>query len=233
MPNGVAVARAWSVHLFTAMGAVFGLLAMLAVARGDWRGALLWLAGAVAIDAADGGLARWAHVEAVLPEFDGALLDNVVDYLNYAVVPAFLLVQAGLLPPGWGLLGAAGIVLASGYQFCRTDAKTDDHFFTGFPSYWNIVALYLLLLETDPWVGLALVAGFCVLVFLPFHYLYPSRTRPFRAVTLGLGAAWAGMCLVALLTYPAHSRTLVWISLLYVLYYFVMSYVVRRRAAAT
>jgi phosphatidylcholine synthase len=226
-----AVLRAWSVHLFTAAGAVLGLLALAAIMRGEWRAALIWMAVAMAVDSADGTLARWAHVKQVLPHFDGALLDNMVDYLNYAVIPAFFLLAAGLLPAGWGLFGAAGIVLASGYQFCRTDAKTDDHYFTGFPSYWNVVVLYLLLLRFDAWLALAIVLFLCLMVFVPFRYVYPSRTRPFRALTLALSAAWGILCLVVMFQYPAPSTMLVWASLAYVPYYVGISVLARRREA--
>jgi phosphatidylcholine synthase len=207
-------------------------MAMLAIARGEWRMALLWMAAALAFDSFDGMLARWAHVKTVLPHFDGALLDNLVDYLNYAVVPAFFLVAAGLVPEGWDLLGAAGIVLASGYQFCRTDAKTEDHYFTGFPSYWNAVVFYLLLLQLEPRIGLAIIALFCVLVFVPFRYAYPSRTRPFRPLTLALSCVWGILCLIVLFTYPDHSPAVVWASLLYIPYYVVISILARRREAA-
>jgi phosphatidylcholine synthase len=227
-----AVARAWFVHLFTAAGAVLGLLALLAIMQAEWRAALLWMTAALVIDAADGTLARWARVKEVLPAFDGGLLDNIVDYLNYAFVPAAFLLLAGLLPPGWwGVAGAAGIVLASGYQFCRADAKTEDNYFTGFPSYWNAIVLYLLLLQADPWIGLGIVALLCVLVFVPFRYVYPSRTRPFRPLTIGMTLAWGALCLVALLTYPDHPVGVVWLSLLYIPYYVGISVLARRREA--
>jgi phosphatidylcholine synthase len=210
---------------------VLGLLAMLAITRGEWRAALLWMTAALVIDSADGTLARWSRVKTVLPDFDGALLDNIVDYFNYAIVPAFFLILAGLLPDGWGVAGAAGILLASGYQFCRTDAKTEDNYFTGFPSYWNIVLVYLLLLQVDPWYGLGIVLFFCVLVFVPFRYIYPSRTRPFRPLTLTLALVWGVLCLIAMWTYPNHSRTMVWVSFLFIIYYFVISYFARRLEA--
>jgi phosphatidylcholine synthase len=171
------------------------------------------MTAALVIDAADGTLAR-SRVKEVLPAFDGGLLDNIVDYLGW-----------------WGVAGAAGIVLASGYQFCRADAKTEDNYFTGFPSYWNAIVLYLLLLQADPWIGLGIVALLCVLVFVPFRYVYPSRTRPFRPLTIGMTLAWGALCLVALLTYPDHPVGVVWLSLLYIPYYVGISVLARRREA--
>jgi phosphatidylcholine synthase len=230
--SGPAVARAWLVHLVTASGAVLALLALLAITRGEWRAALLWMALAMAVDSADGTLARWAHVKRVLPEFDGALLDNVIDYLNYTVVPAFFLIHAPLLPPGWSMFAGGAVALASAYQFCRADAKTDDHFFTGFPSYWNVVVFYLLLLELNPWAALAIVLMLCVLVFVPFRYIYPSRTRPFRPLTLTLASLWGLACLVELLRFPAHSTTVLRVSLLFIVYYVVASALAQRRLRA-
>jgi len=226
-------ARAWFAHLFTATGAVLGLLALLAIADGAWGRALLWMAAAVVVDSADGAIARWARVRAVLPGFDGALLDNMVDYLNYVVVPAFFLVRAPLLPDGWAVPAAGAVVLASAYGFARDDAKTDDHFFTGFPSYWNAVVMYLLLLGIDAWLALATVAVLCVLVFVPFRYAYPSRTVPLRPLTVAVTAAWGVICLVEIVRYPAHSTTMLWVSLLYLPYYVGVSVYAQRRPLAT
>jgi phosphatidylcholine synthase len=223
-------ARAWFAHFVTACGAVAGLLALIEISRAEWRAAFFWMALALAIDSADGSLARWAQVKRALPEFDGTLLDNIVDYLNYAIVPAFLLFQAELLPRGWSVAGAAAIALVSAYQFCRADAKTKDNYFRGFPSYWNVVVFYLLLLDVDAWIGLFVVTLLCVLVFVPFRFIYPSRTRPFRALTVTLTSIWGLLCLGALFS-PRHAPLLLSISLLYVPYYVLASMLARRREA--
>lgn len=227
-PSAAERGRAWLAHLVTATGAVFAVLALIAVAEHQWRAALLWMAAAGAVDAADGFVARWAEVERVLPEFDGALLDNIIDFLSYVIVPAFLMYEAALLPAAWEIVGPAAITLASAYQFCRADAKTEDHFFTGFPSYWNVLVFYLLLLETGPWLNLAVVAVLCALVFVPFRYVYPSRTVPFRRLTLAATAVWGLLCMVALARYPAHSPALLAVSLLYIPFYVGVSIAARR-----
>lgn len=225
------VLRAWGVHAFTASGAVFGLLAMLAIAGGEWRVALFWMAATLVVDSADGSLARWAAVGKVLPEFDGALLDNLIDYLNYAVVPAFFLALGPFLPLPWAVAAAAAVLLASAYQFGHIDAKTADNFFTGFPSYWNVVVFYLLLLEAGPIATGVIIAILCVLVFVPFRYLYPSRTEAFRPLTLVLTATWGAACLAAIALYPDRSAfTLAAGSLLYVPYYVIVSILATRRA---
>ena len=135
-------------HLYTACGTVLALLIVLAAIDGDVVRAL-WLGlAALVIDGTDGLLARWLRVKERIPWFDGARLDDIVDYLTYVFAPVVLLWTAGYLPSGgWGMTLAALPLLASSYQFCRTDAKTDDHFFLGFPSYWNVVAFYAVVLN--------------------------------------------------------------------------------------
>ncbi len=184
---------AWGAHFFTATGAIWGLLALLAIAGQEWMLAFGWMGIAVIVDSFDGFLARRLRVKTILPEFDGALLDNMVDYLNYVFVPAVLLSQAGLLPPSVNVLGASMILLASAYQFCQSDAKTDDHYFKGFPSYWNILVFYLFVMQPNVWVTFTVIAIFAALVFVPVKYIYPSRhqTVP-RPDGNALGAVGAG-----------------------------------------
>ncbi len=141
----------WLVHAFTATGALLAYLALEAGIAGDARAALLWLVAATAIDAVDGVFARLARVKERTPLFDGALLDNIIDYLTFVFVPVVLLRHSALLPDGpAGLAVAAAVLLSSAYGFCRLDAKTADHFFTGFPSYWNIVAAYMIAFRLRP-----------------------------------------------------------------------------------
>ncbi len=215
---------AWSVHLFTASGAVVGLLTIFAIMDHQWLAAILWMSLAAVIDALDGTLARRLHVKGATPNFDGALLDNIIDYFTYAVIPALFIYEAGLLPESWSLLGASVIVLASGYQFCQLDAKTADHFFKGFPSYWNVLAYYLLLLGLNPWLNLAIILICGILVFVPVKFIYPSRMNRFQILTLVLSAIWGIMNLIIIAQYPNISLTLLWASLLYVVYYIFMSF---------
>jgi phosphatidylcholine synthase len=217
-------ALAWSVHLFTATGAVWGLLAVVAVIQHQWLLVFFYMAVAIVVDALDGTLARIFKVKGALPGFDGALLDNIVDYLNYVIVPALLLYQAELLPPVMDIVGAAMIALASAYQFCQSDAKTEDNYFKGFPSYWNVLVFYLFFLGLAGWVNFAVIALFTVLVFVPIKYIYPSRMSRHQRLTLGLTAIWGLMILIALAQYPEPSQALLWFSLLYLVYYVGMSF---------
>ncbi len=210
---------AWSVHLFTGSGAVVGLLTIFAIIEHNWLLVIIWMTVSAAIDALDGTLARRAQVKGVLPTFDGALLDNIVDYFTYAIIPALLVYEAGLLPPGWAELGASIIVLTSGYQFCQEDAKTDDHYFKGFPSYWNVVVYYMLFLNTNPTGNLITIIIFGILVFVPIKFIYPTRTIPFQKLTMGLAILWAVIQMVIILQYPDFSRPFMWSSLWFIAYY--------------
>jgi phosphatidylcholine synthase len=222
---GRAEVAAWAVHVYTASGAVLGLLALEAISRSAYGAAFAWMALATWIDSTDGALARRFRVKEVLPSFDGARLDDIVDYLNYVVVPLVLAIAAGLLPSGnVGLVIAAVPLLASAYGFCQLEAKTADHFFTGFPSYWNIVVLYLYALRTPLTFNVAILLGFSVMVFVPIRYLYPSRSPVARRRTYVLGGVWALLLVILLWQFPNPSRALAAISLFFPAYYLAMSF---------
>lgn len=220
---------AWGVHLFTASGALWGLLAIIAIMQHQWQIAFFWMAVTIMVDSLDGTLARRFQVVGRTPDFDGALLDNIIDYETYVVVPALLVYQAGLLPPSLMIPGIAAIVLTSAYQFCQSDAKTEDHAFKGFPSYWNVLVFYLFMFQLPLWINLALILACAVLVFVPIKYLYPSRMKRYRRLTLGLTAVWGLLILLILFTYPQPATGLLWLSLLYVVYYVVLSLLLMRR----
>ena len=215
---------AWGVHLYTAFGAVLGFLALEATASGDYGVAFAWLTVATVIDCTDGTLARRVGVKQVLPNFDGARLDDIVDYLNYVVVPLVLAYHAELIPHGpAGLVIGALPLLASGYGFCQLDAKTEDHFFQGFPSYWNVVVFYMYTLGTARWFNIMALVVFSVLVFVPIGYLYPSKNPTAQRTTYVLGIMWGVGMAVLLAQFPTPSRTLAWVSLLFPIYYMALS----------
>ena len=187
LPLSVKKALAWSVHLFTATGAVWGFLTVLAIFEQNWRAAILWIIIAMFVDGFDGTLARWFRVKEYARQIDGALLDNILDYFNYVVVAALILIKApNLVPARFAMACAFSILLTSAYQFTQVDAKTDDksYFFKGFPSYWNFVVLYMMLLGLNPWINLTILLICNVLVFVPIKYLYPSRNTRLRRLTL-------------------------------------------------
>jgi phosphatidylcholine synthase len=216
---------AWGVHLFTAAGAVAGLFALDRIASAEFRGAFIWMAVAIIIDSADGTLARLVNVHDRIPILDGALLDNIVDYLNYVAVPLFLMLRADLLPrTTTGFFTASLAMLASAYGFSRTDAKTEDHYFRGFPSYWNLAALYLFCLGYTPLVNTFIIVLLALMVFVPVKYIDPSRTEPLRPLTLIFAALWAPATLALIPALPSPNPVLLYTSLAFVVYYFVMSF---------
>ena len=209
-----------AVHLYTASGAVLALLIVLAaierrIVDALWIGLVAFL-----VDSTDGTLARRFRVSETLPWFDGRRLDDIVDYLTYVFAPMLLLWMGGYLPAGNGGVAIASLpLLASTYQFCRADAKTEDHFFLGFPSYWNIVAFYIVVFALSPAVVAALLAICSLLVFVPIRYVYPSRTVALRPLTLVLTALWVVLLGAILMVMPERNTLLSQLSLLYLVYY--------------
>ena len=215
MLRPVGTVGAWLVHLYTASSAVFGLWAVNAVFAHEYRLAIGLMLVTLVIDATDGTLARALDVRGRIPWFDGRRLDDICDYFTYVLLPACFLIEAQILPhPAW----AAAPVIASAYGFSRDDAKTDDHFFLGFPSYWNILVIYLYLLEISPGVSLLITLGLSVAVFVPLRYLYPSRTRVLRPLTLTLLSLW-GVGSFWLAVQPEPARLWLWLSLIGPCYY--------------
>lgn len=217
-------AAAWTVHAYTASGMVAGFLALVATTTGHARQAFFWMLIAVLIDATDGTLARAVEVKKVLPWFDGAKLDDIIDYFTFVIVPVAFLYYFGLLPATGTLLFVALPLMASAYGFCQAAAKTADFFFTGFPSYWNIITFYLYVIQAPPWLNATVVGVLSILVFVPIRYVYPTRTVPFRGLTNVLGGLWVVILLLLLWQFPAPSYWLVIGSLYYPLYYTALSF---------
>ena len=181
----------WLVHLLTAAGAVLAFLALLAIQDRDWRLALLWLAAALAIDSVDGTLARRLRVRARVPAIDGDTLDLIVDYLNYVFVPTVLIWRAELVPAVLALPLAALIQISALYDFARTDLKTEDNYFRGFPALWNVVAFYLFVTQLGQFSGAIAVFVFAALTFAPVHFVHPFRVRDYGAWLPAIAIAWA------------------------------------------
>ncbi|PYR56347.1 MAG: CDP-diacylglycerol O-phosphatidyltransferase [Acidobacteria bacterium] len=214
-PSGAARVAAALVHAYTAAGAVLAYLAVTAAVARDFRASFACMFAANIIDATDGLFARHARVREVLPAVDGARLDDIVDYLTFVFVPMVVLNVAGDLSGPSALPVTAAVLLSSGYGFAATDAKTSDHFFTGFPSYWNMILLV-----------------FSALIFVRVGYVYPSKMPTLRGLTVALGCVWGAMIGVMIWSLPAVSRALLVASLFFPAYYAVLSLALdaRRRA---
>jgi phosphatidylcholine synthase len=183
---------AWSVHFYTGLGLVAAgamAAAIIEATPASFRLAFLLMVIATVIDATDGTLARRVRVKEVLPGFDGRRLDDLIDFQTYTALPLLLLFMAGILPPGqefWLLVP----LLSSAYGFCQVSAKTDDGYFLGFPSYWNVIAFYLYVLKPPGAVAIALLLFFSFLTFVPFRYLYPTQRGRLNRLTNQLGFLW-------------------------------------------
>jgi phosphatidylcholine synthase len=185
-----ARSKALAVHLFTATGAVFAMLAMLAAIEAKWDLMFLWLVVAFVVDGIDGPLARRYHVKKHAAEFDGVLLDLIIDYLTYVFIPAFALFHSGLMD-GWsGWVMIILITFASALYFADTRMKTKDNSFSGFPGCWNMVVLVLFALSPPWWVCLGLVTVLAIAMFTPLKFVHPVRTKRWRSVTLPMALAW-------------------------------------------
>lgn len=216
------VMLAWLAHLYTGLGLICAFLALLALGEDRPMAVFFWLAVAFAIDASDGALARWFRVDLHTPQFSGRKLDDITDYLNYTFVPVCFIYQQGLLSDPW--LPVLGFTLiASAYGFCSDSAKTADGFFTGFPSYWNVVAFYLYFLEIPQWLAGSLVALLAVMTFWPVRYLYPTKYPDARWLSIGGGIAWGLLCFWSVLR-PEPPRAWIYLSLIYPAWYLGYSY---------
>ncbi|QDL91122.1 phosphatidylcholine synthase [Paroceanicella profunda] len=184
--------QAFSVHLLTATGAVFALLAMFAAARQDWSLMYIWLVVALAVDGIDGPLARHYEVKSYAPQWDGVLMDLIIDFLTYVFIPAFALVESGLLP-GWaGWFTAILITFSSVVYFADTRMKTSDNSFSGFPGCWNMVILVFFATEPAWWTVIGLSVILALAQFFPIKFVHPVRTDRWRAISLPAIVLWTG-----------------------------------------
>lgn len=191
--------RALAIHMFTASGALAGMMSLLHLFRNDVTGTLMWLGVALVIDSIDGPLARRFQIDKALPQVDGATLDNVIDYTTYTLIPAIFIYHFGFMPVGWGLPVAGVVVVSSLYCFANKSLKTRDNFFSGFPATWNLVALSFYVLESPPALNVVIVLLCTALTFVPITFVHPFRVRAFRPITMALTFVWAALAVFLVL----------------------------------
>ena len=195
----LANALAFSVHIFTAAGAVLALFALFAAIEHDWPLTFLLLGAALLVDGIDGTIARKLDVAGRLPRWSGDVLDLVVDYLNYVFIPAFVVVASGLLPPVAAIPCAVAIIISGALYFADRQMKTRDNYFSGFPAVWNVPVFYLLLLKPDPWIAAASIALLVIATFIPIPFVHPFRVARLRVLSVSLLAVWSVLAFVAVL----------------------------------
>lgn len=184
-----------AVHALTASGAICGLIALHYVASHQWSHVFLWLGAAAIIDAVDGPVARKVQVEIYLRRYSGVRLDLVVDFLNYCVIPAFIVMESGLAGKGYGLLAGAIMLMSSLFHFADKESKTEDGFFVGFPALWNVVCLYIFVFNLGPAGTFAAIVALAVATFIPVKWLHPVRVSRWRPLTIVVTVVWAGAAL--------------------------------------
>lgn len=184
--------RAFSVHLLTATGAVFAMLALLAAVDGDWSRMFLWLVLAFAVDGIDGPLARKFDVRTHAPQIDGVMLDLIIDYLTYVFIPAYALFQSGLLPGIWAWVALTGVTFSSGLYFAGSWMKTGDNSFLGFPGCWNMLILVLFAITPPPWMIMTVIVLLAAAMFAPLKFIHPVRTARWRPLSLSAAILWLG-----------------------------------------
>ena len=218
----MAVARAYAVHFYTSLGVIAGLLAMIAAAEGRPRDVFLFLGIALWIDSSDGTLARGWQVKVWTPRFDGRKLDDIVDYLTYTFIPVFFAYHFEVVPRAWAWV-LAPVLLSSLYGFCQQAAKTDDGYFTGWSSYWNMAVFYMFVLKIDGLVNAVILLLLSALVFVPIKYIYLSQTRVLKKLNIGLGVVWTVTYCLILADFDSPDPLLLYASLIYPAYYLGLS----------
>ena len=193
---------AWAVHGFTASGAVLGFLAIISILNNDLVGAFLWLGLALLIDGIDGSLARKIGVLDKTPNIDGSTLDNVIDYLNYVIIPALMIYWFQMVPNGWEIILPAGMFAVSLYTFANMNMKTNDYYFSGFPAVWNIVVLYFYILNTHPIINVIIILLLFIFTFIPIKFVHPLRVKKIRNLTIFCTVLWSATSLKLVTTNP-------------------------------
>lgn len=191
-------ARAFSVHLLTASGSFLAFLSLVAASEERWTAMFWWLGLALFVDGIDGPIARKLQVKEILPTWSGDMLDNIIDYVTYVLIPAFALYQRGFMGEGLSFLSAAIIVVSSAIYYADTGIKTKENFFKGFPVVWNMVVFTLFVIQPGEWVSFAVVVFAGILTFLPINFLHPVRVQRLRNINLPIFFAWCAFGAVAL-----------------------------------
>ena len=190
--------RAFSVHLLTASGSFLALLALTAAAEERWTAMFIWLGVAYFVDGIDGPMARKLNVKEVLPNWSGVMLDNVIDYVTFVLIPAYALYGSGLLPEAWSFVAAGIIVVSSAIYYADTGMKTDENFFSGFPVVWNMVVFSFFVIMPPVWVTLVITVVLALLSFAPIWFLHPVRVKRLRPLNLAVVALYTVFAIVAL-----------------------------------
>ncbi|MEL6504612.1 MAG: phosphatidylcholine/phosphatidylserine synthase [Pseudomonadota bacterium] len=193
-----SVFTAFAVHLFTASGAFWAFMALVAAAESRFTVMWFWLGLALLVDGVDGPLARYFNVKSVLPNWSGEMLDNIIDYVTFALIPAFALYQSGFLKESYSFVCAALIVCTSAIYYANTGTKSRDNCFVGFPICWNMLVFTLFVIEPGWYIAFAVVISSALLTFTPILFVHPVRVVTWRPANLAVLTLWSVCGLTAL-----------------------------------
>lgn len=225
--------KAWGVHAFTASGVVFGLLALLAIFENNPQMFFVWMGVTLLIDGIDGTLARRYDVKNQVPEFDGTVLDLIIDYLTYVFIPAIFIYYFIPLPYGTQVLSIAIILLSSFFCFCNVNMKSKDNYFVGFPATWNIVALYFVVINPAAWVTFLAIIALAVLSVVPVKFLHPFRVRKAMFLNISFTVLWlisSGFLIAQYGNFKVWTLVVWWISSIYFFGFGLWQTIVDRRS---
>jgi phosphatidylcholine synthase len=212
--------RAFAVHVLTASGAALAFLALVFATGGHWEAMFLTLGLALIVDGIDGPLARAFNVHELLPRWSGDTLDLVVDFVTYVFVPAYAIAASGLMPPAFAIASGVIVCISGAIYFADRAMKTDDNYFRGFPAVWNVVALYLFVLQPMPWLAAAAIVALAALSFVPIKFLHPLRVRRLRWLNVAVLGAWALLALDAVLARFDPGPAVAWALGMIAIYFF-------------
>jgi phosphatidylcholine synthase len=218
------VLLAWSVHFFTASGLLAGFMAILAINAKDWQVTMAWLLVALFIDGVDGTFARKFRTKEVLPNIDGKTIDYVIDFANYAIIPAYFFYQANLVFESWSLPLSCLILMVSAIYYGKDGMVSDDYYFVGFPVMWNIVVFYLIFVFSFNELGNAIIIViFSILHFVPIKFAYPSRATRLKGVTITVTAIFLIITPLIVWFYPNTPNWLKWLANACLAYYGILA----------
>lgn len=215
---------AWCVNLYTASGILAGFMAILAINAKNWREAMAWLLVALVIDGTDGTFARQLKTTDVLPFMNSKNIDYVVDFTNYAVIPAYFFYAAELVPSNWNLPLTFLILLVSAIYYGIEEMVSDDFNFIGFPVMWNAVVFYLIFVFSLSQIGnAAIIVIFSILHFIPIKFAYPSRAMRLKILTIAFTAILLIIMPIIVWFYPNVPKYLKWIANICLAYFGILA----------
>ena len=180
----------WALHLLTSFGIICSFFALKNIIDGEIFKAFMWLGLGLLIDGIDGTIARFLKVSVKLPHIDGHMLDSIIDYINYIFIPAFMLHHFKILPETMSTVLPATIMVVSVISYSNKNTKTDENCYIGFPAIWNVVVLYLVILDLSIQVNTGILIFLIILKIIPMRFVHPFRTKKFKKLTLVISLSW-------------------------------------------